>query len=111
MGDRLCGDLYVLSLAVSLSALSRRPFLQRLALSLADALPYAGAAVLYADYVNATAGLGFVMVIAGATWQIDLGFAAFAVLLFLVIVFSTLLRWIGKKGFTGPHEQTVPVPA
>jgi ABC-type nitrate/sulfonate/bicarbonate transport system permease component len=76
--------------------------LPRTLLSLDDALPYGAAPIVYGEAMNATAGLSFAMVVAGATHQTANGLASFVTLLFLVAALSTLLRWLAKISFRRP---------
>ena len=65
----------------------------------------AAAAIIYGEAMNATAGLGFVMVVAGATYQTDRGMVAFLILLFLVAVISALRRALAKRLGDRPRPQ------
>lgn len=69
----------------------------RILLAVDEALPYGAVAVVYGEMMNATAGLGFEMVVMGATYQTSKGLASFVTLLFLVATMSTILRWLAKR--------------
>jgi hypothetical protein len=60
--------------------------------------------------MNATAGLGFVMVVAGATYEIDKGLVAFFTLIFFVVGISVFLRRLAKIGFVAPAPDAQPLP-
>lgn len=68
----------------------------RILLSSDDALPYGAVAIVYGEAMNATAGLGFSMVVAGATRQTARGVAYFVALFFLVTALSAVLRWLAR---------------
>jgi ABC-type nitrate/sulfonate/bicarbonate transport system permease component len=73
-------------------------------------LPYGAAAIIYSEAMYATAGLGFVMVVAGATYQLDKGIVAFLVLIVFVAFFSALLRWVAKIRFLAPAPEPQSLP-
>jgi ABC-type nitrate/sulfonate/bicarbonate transport system permease component len=60
------------------------------------ALPIAFIAMLFAELWASTAGLGFMMTIAGATSQADKGFAGFIITAVLLAGISAVLRSIVK---------------
>lgn len=57
-----------------------------------QALPYGFAAVLYGEMMSATAGLGFAVVVAGATSHTEKAFAIFLITLILFNGLSSILR-------------------
>jgi ABC-type nitrate/sulfonate/bicarbonate transport system permease component len=93
--------------------LRNETFFRRVLLALDAALPYGAAAIIYSEAMYATAGLGFVMVVAGATYQLDKGIVAFLVLIVFVALLSALLRWAAKTRFLtpAPEAQSLPPPA
>jgi ABC-type nitrate/sulfonate/bicarbonate transport system permease component len=52
--------------------------------------------MLFAELFASTAGLGFVMTVASATYQNDKGLAAFFITVVLLAVISATLRWSTK---------------
>jgi ABC-type nitrate/sulfonate/bicarbonate transport system permease component len=90
--------------------LRAEPFLVRMTLAVDAALPYAAAGIVYGEAMQATAGLGFVMVVAGATRELDKGMVAFFVLISLVALLSALLRRFAKAGFFAPTSEAEPLP-
>ena len=96
-----------------LYGLRNEMFFRRILLALDAALPYGAAAIIYSEAMYAVAGLGFVMVVSGATFQLDKGMVAFLVLIFLVALVSALLRRIAKAKFLAPapEAQSLPPPA
>jgi ABC-type nitrate/sulfonate/bicarbonate transport system permease component len=69
----------------------------RILLAVDDALPYAFSGALLGEAYAATAGLGFVMVVASATAQNHYGYAAFFITVIFLVCFSIVLRWITRK--------------
>jgi ABC-type nitrate/sulfonate/bicarbonate transport system permease component len=72
----------------------------RLALATSEALPYGCAAFIFGEMWNATAGIGFMMTVAAATYQIDKGMAGFVVLVSLFGMTHIILHCIAKKMWT-----------
>ncbi|HEY1374553.1 MAG TPA: hypothetical protein VGH50_18925 [Candidatus Binatia bacterium] len=93
-----------------LYGLRKETFFRRVLLALDAALPYGAAAIIYSEAMYATAGLGFVMVVAGATYQLDKGIVAFLVLIVFVAFFSALLRWVAKIRFLAPAPEPQSLP-
>jgi ABC-type nitrate/sulfonate/bicarbonate transport system permease component len=62
---------WVLSLALTDSVVPK------LALATSEALPYGCAAFVFGEMWNASDGVGFMMTVAGATYQTDRGMTAF----------------------------------
>jgi ABC-type nitrate/sulfonate/bicarbonate transport system permease component len=77
-------------------ALRDHGLITRITLSFDDALPFAAAAIVYGEAMNATAGFGFSMVVAGATFQTARGLANFLALLIMISVISLILRFVAK---------------
>jgi ABC-type nitrate/sulfonate/bicarbonate transport system permease component len=73
----------------------------RLALATSEALPYGCAAFIFGEMWNATAGIGFMMTVAAATYEVDKGMAGFVVLVSLFAMTYIILHWIAKKLPTG----------
>jgi ABC-type nitrate/sulfonate/bicarbonate transport system permease component len=90
--------------------LRTEPLLRRLLLAVDAALPYAAAGIVYGEAMQATAGLGFVMVVAGATRELDKGMVAFFVLISLVACLSALLRRLAKARFLAPEPAAQSLP-
>jgi len=81
---------------------NQRPII-RILLAIDEALPYGGTAIVYSEMMNATAGLSFVMVVAGATYQTAKGLVGFVTLVFLVATLSTILRSLAKLVYSAPR--------
>lgn len=87
------------SFAKTFLGLRSEGILPRTLLALDEALPYGAAAIVYGEAMMATGGLGFMMVVAGATYQTAKGLTGFVTLVFLVATLSTLLRWVTKRAY------------
>jgi ABC-type nitrate/sulfonate/bicarbonate transport system permease component len=85
------------SLIQALWGLRDQPWLCRILLAADDELPYGFTAIIYGEMMNAVEGLGFVVVVAGATYQTDKGLAVFVLMLALLAGLSSTLRWIVKR--------------
>ncbi len=94
----------------ALYGLRNEMFMRRILFALEGALPYGAAAVVYGEAMNATAGLGFVMVVSSATFQLDKGMVAFAVLVLLVALLSAVLRRLAKIRLLAPARAIEPPP-
>jgi ABC-type nitrate/sulfonate/bicarbonate transport system permease component len=75
-----------------------------------NALPFAFVAMLFGELWAATAGLGFVMTVASATYQTNKGLAGFLITVFLLVALSTTVRWIVKRFYSVEKSPVVPVP-
>ena len=74
-----------------------------------DAFPIAFVTMLFAELMAATAGLGFVMTVASATYQTDKGIVGFLITLVLLVGLSTTLRLFAKR--LGRQEAAQSLPA
>jgi sulfonate transport system permease protein len=74
-----------------------RPLPYRILLAVDYALPIAFVAMLLGELYAATAGLGFVMVIATAVRQTDKGLLVFLLTVALLVALSVILRSIAKR--------------
>ncbi len=92
----------------ALWGLHEQPFLCKILLAADDALPYAFTAIIYADMTNATAGLGFAVVVAGAAYQIDKGVAVFLLTMVLFVAISSTLRWLAKRLYSSTFKNEAP---
>ena len=81
----------------SVWALRKEPLVCRTLLSTEQALPYCFAAILYGEMMGASAGLGFVVVVATATYESGKAIAAFLIALLLLGLLSASLRLVGKQ--------------
>lgn len=81
----------------ALWGLRDRPLLYSTLLAIDDALPIAFVMMLYGELYAATAGLGFMMTVASATYQTDKGLAGFVTTTVLLVALSAILRWIAKS--------------
>lgn len=79
--------------------LSTERLATKLLLAVEQALPYGFAAILYGEMMSATSGLGFAVVVATATLQLEKGFAIFFITLSLLLVLTTTLRFIVMRFF------------
>lgn len=79
-------------------------------LAVDDALPIAFVAMLFGELMAATAGLGFVMTVASATYQYDKGLAGFLITAGLLAGISSSLRFVAKKLYA-PEEDRELLPA
>lgn len=88
-----------------------RPMLYRILLAIDNALPVAFVAMCYGEMYAATAGLGFMMVVASATSQFDKGLAGFLVAVVLLTGLSSILRWTaGRLHFAEINTSVHPAP-
>ncbi|MEX0805616.1 MAG: hypothetical protein WD688_20210 [Candidatus Binatia bacterium] len=78
-------------------ATREQPLYSRFLLAAEDALPYAFSAMIYGQAMHATAGLGFAMVIAGATSQTEIGLAVFLITFSLFVLLTLITRRIMKR--------------
>ena len=77
--------------------LRNQPKVYRVLMSFDDALPYAFVTMMFGEAMAATAGLGFVMIVANATVQRDKGFAAFLITTALLVCLSSIVRIIARR--------------
>jgi len=83
------------------------PLLQRWLIAIDDALPIAFVAMLFSELYAATAGLGFQMIVAGATYQYQQGLGYFLITVILMSALSMILRiTVRLSGFPGPTTET-----
>lgn len=82
----------------------------RILMAIDNALPFAFVAMLFGELWAATAGLGFVMTVASATYQTNKGLAGFLITVFLLVALSTTVRWIVKRFYSVEKSRVVPVP-
>jgi len=96
--------------ALTFHGLTGEPMVRRILLSLDEALPYAGAAIIYGETMFAVSGLGFSMIVAAVSFKLFSALAAFSTLLFLIAILSTCLRWIARRGLVAPtpeHQESI----
>ena len=79
-------------------------------LAVDNALPFAFVAMLFGELYAATAGTGFMITVASATYQTDRGFAGFLITLVLLVGLSSTLRFMAKKLYV-PEEGRQILPA
>jgi ABC-type nitrate/sulfonate/bicarbonate transport system permease component len=76
-----------------------QPLFSRLLFAMETALPYAFTGMIYGEMMNATAGLGFAMVSAGAGAQTSVGLAVFLItfslFVLLTLITRIMKRWVG----------------
>jgi NitT/TauT family transport system permease protein len=89
--------LSLYTLTQTLWALRDDPPIYRVLSAVNDALPIAFVAMLFGELFAATAGLGFMMTVASATYQMDKGLAGFMIVTTLLAVISATLTWITKR--------------
>lgn len=65
-------------------------------LAASEVLPYGCAAFVFGEMWNSTAGIGFKMTIAAATFDLSSGLAMYLVLFFLFTVTTMLLRCVAN---------------
>jgi ABC-type nitrate/sulfonate/bicarbonate transport system permease component len=104
------GFLAFFPLIQAMWALHDRSWPYRLSLAIDDALPIAFVMMLFGELMAATAGLGFMMTVASATYQIDKSLVGFLVTTALLITLSAALRSIAKH-LNSPAASTEVVPA
>lgn len=80
----------------ALWGLREHPWPYRILLAVDDALPIAFVAMLFAELMAATAGLGFMMTVASAKYETDKGLVGFLIILVLLVGLSTTLRLFAK---------------
>jgi ABC-type nitrate/sulfonate/bicarbonate transport system permease component len=85
--------------------LRNEPKVYRVLMSLDDALPFAFVTMMFGEAMAATAGLGFVMIVASATSQRDKGVAVLLITTSLLVCLSFALRAVAKR-----LHLTKPVP-
>jgi ABC-type nitrate/sulfonate/bicarbonate transport system permease component len=92
--------------------LRNEPKVHRVLMSLDAALPYAFVTMMFGEAWAATAGLGFRMIVASATYQWDKGFAVFLITAGLLFCLSSCLRRVASKIYTpAPTANTIPAQA
>jgi len=79
--------------------LSKERLTTKLLLAVEQALPYGFAAILYGEMMSATSGLGFAFVVATAARQFEKAFVIFFITFSLLLVLTTILRFIVKRFF------------
>lgn len=84
------------------TGLKGRDLMSRVALAASEALPYGCAAFVFGEMWNAIAGIGFMMTVAAATYQVDKGTAGFVVLVLLFGAMHIVLHCIAKKVWSKP---------
>src|SRR4030095_16198407 len=104
----MCSHIHLVSIFVCFHWVNGVGVMPKLALATSEALPYGRAAFIFCEMWNATAGLGFMMTVAAATYQIDKGMAGFGVLVSLFGMTHIILHCIAKKMWTKTAE-TNPV--
>jgi ABC-type nitrate/sulfonate/bicarbonate transport system permease component len=90
-----CFSAYTLT--QGLWALRDRPLIYWGLSAVNDALPIAFVAMLFGELFAATAGLGFMMAVASATYRFDKGIAGFLIVVAILAVISAVLTWITKR--------------
>ena len=84
----------------------------RILLALDDALPFAFVAMIYGEGLASTAGLGFEMIVAIATYQWDKAIAVFLITVGLLACLSSCLRGIAWRFYTpAPTANAIPAQA
>lgn len=78
-------------------AMRHKPLFGRFLLATEDALPYAFSGMIYGEMMNAIAGLGFAMTMAGAALQTDIGLAVCLITFFLFVFLTLITRGIMKR--------------
>lgn len=88
--------LVVCPFAESLLGHEDRPIVARIACGADSSLPFAFVAALLAEAYASTQGLGFLMVVAAATYQTNFGVVGFLVTILLLLGLSCCLRIVAK---------------
>jgi ABC-type nitrate/sulfonate/bicarbonate transport system permease component len=108
----IVGSLAFYPLLQVLWGLREQPLRYRILLAVDDALPIAFVAMLLAEVYAATAGLGFLMVIASTVRQTDKGLVGFILTVALLVGLSSILRSIAKRLYLPERSgEVVPVEA
>jgi ABC-type nitrate/sulfonate/bicarbonate transport system permease component len=96
----------------ALWGLRRHRFSYRVLLAIDDSLPIAFVIMLFAELMAATAGLGFMMTVASATYQIDKALVGFFITAALIVGISSALRFTAKRLYMpGPATNAVGAEA
>jgi ABC-type nitrate/sulfonate/bicarbonate transport system permease component len=95
--DIAVGCLPFFPFVQALWGLHDRPLPYRILLAIDNALPVAFVAMCYGEIYAATAGLGFMMIVAYATSQFDKGLAGFLVAVALLMGLSCILKWTVRR--------------
>jgi len=96
----------------SLWGLRNHRFSYRVLLAIDDSLPIAFVMMLFSELMAATAGLGFIMTVATATYQIDKALVGFFITAALLVAISSALRFSAKRLYMpGPGAKTVDAQA
>jgi ABC-type nitrate/sulfonate/bicarbonate transport system permease component len=103
----LIGGLSFYPFVQTFWALSDRPLHHRVLLAADDALPVACATMILGEAYAATVGIGFMMVVAGATYQIDKGLVGSLLIVGLLVLLSFTLRFIAKRRYLPEHSVAV----
>ncbi len=103
----LKGSIHTLAVVASVSffplvqafwGLRDRPLAGQLFLAVNEALPYAFVAMLFGEAMNATAGVGFLMLFANLKAQtIATGISVSLMTVALLIILSSAIRWVVKR--------------
>jgi len=92
--------------------LRNHPLSYRILLAIDDALPIAFVAMMFGELWASTAGLGFMMTVASATYQTDKGLVGFIIIVILLTAFSAILRSIAKRlRLPEPSAEVIPLQA
>jgi ABC-type nitrate/sulfonate/bicarbonate transport system permease component len=91
------GLLTFFSLAQALWGLRHESSRYGILVAIDHALPIAFIAMLFGELYTATAGIGFAMTVASATYQYQKGLAGFLITVGLLVVLSSSLRIVAKR--------------
>jgi ABC-type nitrate/sulfonate/bicarbonate transport system permease component len=80
--------------------------LYRVLVAIDHALPVAFVAMLFGELYASTAGLGFLMVVASATYQYQKGLAGFLIMVVLFVILSSVIRLTAKRTRHWTHSST-----
>jgi ABC-type nitrate/sulfonate/bicarbonate transport system permease component len=86
-------------------AIPHRPLLARFLLAIELALPYAFSGMIYGEMMNAIAGLGFAMIVAGAALQTDIGLAVFLITFLLFVLLTLVTRGLLKRLYVSDRKK------
>jgi ABC-type nitrate/sulfonate/bicarbonate transport system permease component len=96
----------------ALWGLRNHRFFYRVLLAIDDSLPIAFVMMLFTELMAATAGLGFMMTVANATYQVDKSLVGFFITAALLVATSAGLRFTAKRLYMpGPSTNAVGVEA
>lgn len=103
------GFLTFFAFTQTLWGLRDRPQPYRILLAIDDALPIAFVAMLFGELYGSTAGIGFMMTVASATYEIGKGLVGLMITVILLATLSFSVRSVARRlTFSGESAKSLP---